>query len=311
MLKRNISCLAALVLAGILPGASGLHAQHPAFDNNPYFGRNDSAMYNPGSNPHGGAGVLDYMELTTRDAFSSNFIFLHRGILRPKSSIGEHAHRRMEEMYFVLDRYAEFTVDGVTSAIPSVGMVLCPMGCSHGIFNPTDHPVEWMNFGVSNDNRQYDAVNFNSEGNDLVDRDLESPPPFTWAVLDAGMLQPVERMYGGKGTVYTREVWDKDDFRSYWAYVSHYRIPRGCSIGLHRHDEMEVVYYILSGSGRGTVNDGTYDVKAGDSMSCTVNNAFGVYNNGREDIEIIAVGVSMQKGVVVDGTPLGDDLTWR
>ena len=38
----------------------------------------------------------------------------------PKSGIGEHAHRYMEEMYFVLDRYAEFTVNGITSEVPSV-----------------------------------------------------------------------------------------------------------------------------------------------------------------------------------------------
>jgi len=311
METNRLTGMAVCTLVLLISGAAVAPSQHPAFENNPFFGRNDSTMYKPAKQAHGGAGVLSYMQTTPGDAFSSNFIFLHRGIMKPKSGIGEHAHRRMEEMYFVLDHYAEFTVHGKTSVIPAVGMVLCPMGSSHGIYNPTDNPVEWMNFGVSNDNRQYDAVNFNNEGDDLVGRDLESPPPFTWAVLNSEMLRPVENLYGGRDTVFAREVWDKNDFRSYWAYVRHYRLPPGSSIGLNRNDEMEVVYYILKGRGRGTVNDATYDIVAGDSMSCTLHNAFGVFNNSRDDLEIIAVGVSMTKGVVVEGTALGDDLTER
>lgn len=73
---------------------------------------------------------------------------------------------------------------------------------------------------------------------------------------------------------------------------------------------MKVVYYVLSGKGRGTINDATYDIIDGDAMSCTLNSSIGVYNNSNEDMEILAVGVSMVKGET-DGTPLGDDLTGR
>lgn len=311
-MKQSLLCrvfLSAVMFMVVVAG--GVYAQHPAFGNNPFFGRNDPSKYRPGKQPHGGAGYLDYMELTPRDEFRSNFIFLHRGILRPKSGIGEHAHRKMEEMYFVFDRYAEFTVNGITAEIPAIGMVLCRMGDSHGIYNPTNHPVEWMNFGVSNENQAYDAVNYNTEGGDLVDQMIVSPPPFMWAVLSKDMLRPVERFYGGKGTVRIREVWDQEDFRSYWAYIHHYLVPPGCSIGLHRHDEMEVVYYILKGTGRGTINDATYDIMTGDALSCTLHHAIGVFNNSQEDLEVIACGVSMVKGALKFGTPLGDDLTGR
>jgi mannose-6-phosphate isomerase-like protein (cupin superfamily) len=167
-----------------------------------------------------------------------------------------------------------------------------------------------MNWGISDDNRAYDAVNFNDGGNDLVGQEIESPPPFMWAVLNRDLLHPVESFYGGRGIVYTREVWTSDDFRTNWEYLRHYLIPPGSSIGLHRHDNMEVVYYILSGEGRGTVGEATYDIREGDAMSCTLRNSIGVYNNSDADMEIMAVGVSLRKGET-DGIPVGDDLTNR
>ncbi|MFC1542138.1 cupin domain-containing protein, partial [Candidatus Latescibacterota bacterium] len=287
-----------------------VYAQHPAFDNNPYFGRNDSSKYMPSKKTHGGAGTVNFMQTTPRKGFESNFIFLHRGQIMPKSGIGEHAHRNMEEMFFCLDKYAEFTVNGETAAVPGPGMVLCPKGSSHGIYNPSDQPVEWMNLAVSYDNRQYDAVNFNTKGGDLVNQEIESPPPFKWGHLSKEMLAPVENYCGGKGTVYFRDVWTSDDFKTNWEYLRHYLIPAGSSIGLHRHDNMEVVYYIHSGKGRGTVNDATYDVINGDSISCVLHSSIGVYNNSNEDMEILAIGVSMVKGET-DSIPVGDDLSAR
>ena len=81
-------------------------SQHPAFDNNPFFMRNDPLKYWENKNPHGGAGYGRGMELTPQKEFKSNFLFLHRGVWNPKCGIGEHAHRRMEEMYVNLTSYA-------------------------------------------------------------------------------------------------------------------------------------------------------------------------------------------------------------
>jgi len=284
-------------------------AQETAFDKNPFFRRNDPSKCWENKNPHGGAGYGRGMELTPREEFKSNFLFLHRGVWNPKCGIGEHAHRSMEEMYVVLTSYAQFTVNGRTAEIPSIGMAVCPMGSSHGIYNASDEPIQFLNWGVAYSNQQYDAVNFNNR-DDLVNAEIESPPSFMWAILNRDMLHPVENFYGGKGTVRTRAVWTSENFRTNWEYMHHYLIPPGSSIGLHRHDKMEVVYYILSGKGRGTINNATYDIMAGDAMSCTLHNSIGVYNNSKEDLEIIAVGVAMEKGKV-DGVPVGDDLVGR
>ncbi|MFC1552328.1 cupin domain-containing protein [Candidatus Latescibacterota bacterium] len=308
-MKRTIAfaVLASILLLSL--DTETASAQNSPFDNNPFFSRNDPSKYWENANPHGGAGVGRGMELTPRSEFKSGFLFLHRGFWSPGSGIGEHVHRGMEEMYIALTGYGNFTINGQTATIPSVGMALCPMGGSHGIYNDGPQPVQFLNWAVAAPNSEYSAVNFNTK-DDLVDAELESPPTFTWAVLNTELLHPIEHFHGGAGTVYTRDVWTPEDFRTNWHHLSHYRIPPGSSIGLHSNDTMEEVYYILSGSGRGTVNDATYDIIAGDAVSCTLHNAIGVYNNSDVDLEIIAVGVSMEKGVAVSVT-LGDDLSGR
>ena len=100
-------------------------------------------MYRPGNFPHGGPGQVAHVELTPREKFQSQFLFLHRGRLYPKSGLGEHVHRWMEEMYFVLDGHtAQFRVNGRTAELPGPCMALCPMGDSHGIYNDSDEIVE-------------------------------------------------------------------------------------------------------------------------------------------------------------------------
>ncbi len=273
-----------------------LTAQESPFDGNPFFARNDPSKYWANKNPHGGAGVGRAMELTPRREFKSGFIFLHRGIWNPGTSLGEHVHRNAEEMYIALTGYGHFTVNGRTAAIPSIGMALCPMGSSHGISNAGTEPIQFLNWAVASPTGKAYSVDF-SEAGDLAGAEIESPPPFKWAVLSTDLLHPVERFQGGRGTIYVRDVWTPDDFRTNWHHLSHYRIPPGSSIGFHRNDVMEEVYYILSGSGCGTLNDATYDIIAGDAVTCTLHNAIGIYNNSDADMEIIAVGVTMEKGV--------------
>jgi mannose-6-phosphate isomerase-like protein (cupin superfamily) len=308
-MKKTIACVILIFVLSYVIAPCDTFAQDSPFDGNPFFGRNDPSQYWKNDNPHGGAGVGRGMELTPRSEFKSGFLFLHRGYWSPGSGIGEHVHRGMEEMYIALTGYGNFTVNGRNAAIPSVGMALCPMGGSHGIYNAGTEPVQFLNWAVAAPNSEYFAVNFNTK-DDLIDAELESPPTFKWAVLSAELLHPVENFHGGAGTVNTRDVWTPEDFRTNWHHLSHYRIPPGSSIGLHRNETMEEVYYILSGSGRGTVNDATYDITCGDAVTCTLHNAIGIYNNSDDDLEIIAVGVSMEKGVAMSVT-LGDDLTGR
>ncbi len=115
----------------------------------PLCGRTDPSKYEEVKNCHGGAGSVYYMELLGSDSFETNVLFIHRGIIPPKCGIGEHIHRNMEEMYFVFNAPAEFTVNGHTALLPASSCVLCPMGSSHGIYNNSDETLEWLNIAVS------------------------------------------------------------------------------------------------------------------------------------------------------------------
>ena len=85
----------------------------------------DPALYRPSPSVHGGPGQLNYMALfdgRNRNSLPSlmapkNLIFLHRGIIQPKSGIGHHFHNRCEEMFVIFDAEAQFTIDGRTSVL--------------------------------------------------------------------------------------------------------------------------------------------------------------------------------------------------
>ena len=300
---RTVLSIFLVLYAGML--AAECPAQetmnHNPIEGNVLFGRHDSAKYMPPSQyGHGGAGTVRYMELTPREKFTSQFLFIHRGVLDPKSGLGEHAHRWMEEMYFVMDgNTAEFTVNGRTAELPGPCMALCPMGSSHGIFNPSDKPIQFMNIGVTLMDRRYDAVNF-AKQDDLKDRELESPPPFPWSVIDRRlcMNNPVEGFMGGKGTVYYRRIWGDESFKTNWMFVNHYVVPPGTTIGYHRHDHIEEIYYILKGRGRMTIDGVTLDVKEGDAGSCILRGAHGLWNNTDGDLEVLSIAVAMEKGII-------------
>ena len=67
----------------------------------------------------------------------------------------------------------------------------------------------------------------------------------------------------------------------------------------------------MSGKGRFTVNDKTFDVKAGDALPCRLHESHGLYNNSDEDLEIMVVSVASAKGYDKFGKEWGDDLSNR
>ncbi|MBT4482229.1 MAG: cupin domain-containing protein [Candidatus Latescibacteria bacterium] len=302
-MKRNVAfILTAIIFYGNVYLTDCIAQQtqnHNPINGNVLFGRHDPAKYMPPAKyGHGGAGSVEYMELTPREKFTSQFLFVHRGILNAKSGLGEHVHRWMEEMYFVMDdNTARFTVNGRTAELPGPCMVLCPMGSSHGIYNHNDNPIQFMNLAVTLKERKYDAKDF-AKQNDLVDTEIESPPPFLWSVINKKLCQPVENFMGGKGTVYYRRIWGNDGFKTNWLFVNHYVVPPGSTIGYHRHDHIEEIYYILSGTGRMTIDGETLDVKEDDAGSCLLHGAHGFWNNSNGDVEMLSIAAAMEKGYI-------------
>src|SRR5271165_3415573 len=147
---------------------------------------------------HGGAGALDFTALFDAHTLETNLQFLHRGVIQPKSGIGAHFHNQCEEMFVILDGEAQFTIDGRTSLIKGPAGAPCRMGHSHGLYNPSDKPVQWMNINVSAVKDSYDAFNLNDG---RVDAQLDPIPVFMSMRLDRALLRNVTAMSGGTGAV--------------------------------------------------------------------------------------------------------------
>ena len=68
----------------------------------------------------------------------------------------------------------------------------------------------------------------------------------------------------------------------------------------------------MSGTGRITVNDHTWDVRPGDAVPCTLHDSHGIYNNNPdEDLDIFVLIVSMEKDVLSGVVNWGIDLSDR
>ncbi len=109
------------------------------------IGHSDASKYRKLRGVRAGAGELHYAGLFDASTFSTNFIFLNRGVIQPGGGTGHHFHNHMEEMFVILDGEAEFTIDGRTPVLKGPAGAPCRMGRSHAIYNPGTTPVEWMN----------------------------------------------------------------------------------------------------------------------------------------------------------------------
>src|SRR5450755_4232896 len=157
------------------------------------IGRADPSKYNHLKAVHQGAGTMDYRAMLGADALDTNLIFFHRGVIAPKSGIGEHFHNKCEEMFVILDGEAQFTVDGRTSLQKGPVGVPDRIGHAHAIYNDTDKPLQWWNISVGL-TKVYDTFNL---GDPRVGAPLDPIPQFITMHLDRSLLKPVSQMNGG------------------------------------------------------------------------------------------------------------------
>jgi mannose-6-phosphate isomerase-like protein (cupin superfamily) len=68
-------------------------------------------------------------------------------------------------------------------------------------------------------------------------------------------------------------------------------MPPGCSSQRHYHEEGEETYYILVGSARMVINDHEFMLIPGQACLIQPNECHQVTNNGKENLEFIAVCV--------------------
>jgi mannose-6-phosphate isomerase-like protein (cupin superfamily)/heme-degrading monooxygenase HmoA len=251
---------------------------------------NDPSTYRELSGVHDGAGKMGFTQLIGRNDLSTNFLYLHTGIIHPKSGIGHHFHHTIEEMYVILDGEAEFTINGRTSSIQAPAIVPCKMGDSHGIYNTTGMPLKWLNFAVSEVKARGDAYDL---ADDRVGVELDETPVFVASRLEHDKLKS-EDTYKGQGVLF-RRVLSPEVFRTDWHHVDHVVIPGGSTSGSRQLDGVEEVYYVMSGSGSVTVGNQTATLKADDSFYASLGEDISWKNTGNENLELLVIGISASK----------------
>ena len=255
----------------------------------------DPAQYRAYKAVHGGAGQMNYSQLLGPKDFNTNVLFLHRGVLAPKSGSGHHFHNQMEEMYVILNGEAEFTIDGRTSRVKGPAGVPCRMGHSHSFYNPTDQPLEWMNIAVGSVKGKSDNFDL---GDSRVGAALDETPVFMVMRLNRELLRPASGLNGGKGAARYRRGLQPEVFLTPWAYVDHVLLPPGSSIGRHRHAGVEEFYYVMGGEGLARVNDESVPIRNGDTVPVLINDVHSFENTSAGDLELMVVGVAMERGKI-------------
>jgi mannose-6-phosphate isomerase-like protein (cupin superfamily) len=252
---------------------------------------NDPSKYRLLNAVHAGAGQMSFTGLFGSQALATNLLYLHVGEIPPKAGIGEHYHHTIEEMYVILDGEAEFTVNGRTSRIKGPALVPCKMGDAHGIYNSSGKPIKWMNFGVSTIKGRGDNFDL---GDTRVGAKLDAIPQFVSGQLKRDLLKPNSAAYAGNGVLY-RRIFGPDIFSTNWDHVDHLIIPAGSTAGPRKLEGFEEVFYVVKGSGTIAIHSESTSIKADDAFYGSLGEAITITNNGNDDLQLLAIGISTSK----------------
>lgn len=276
----------AFLLLLIIPGLSAFsqNLAKRVVHNNPSNYRQLSAV-------HAGAGQMKFVGLIGSQAMSTNFLYLHAGEIPDKAGIGQHFHHTIEEMYVIFEGEGEFTVNGHTSKIKGPAVVPCKMGDAHGIYNSSGKTLRWLNFAVSTIKGRGDNFDL---GDNRVGAELDATPQFVSGQLKRESLKPNHPSYAGKGVLY-RRILGPDIFSTTWNHVDHVIIPAGSSGTPAQQDGIEQVYYVMKGSGTISTNPDSALLKSDDAYYTTVGESIEIINRGKEDLELLVIGVASTK----------------
>jgi mannose-6-phosphate isomerase-like protein (cupin superfamily) len=304
------------------------------------IGRYDVSKFRVDKPTHLGAGELHYQTLLPSGAVY-NLSFMHRGIILPKSGIGNHFHNANEEMFIVWGGEAEFTIDGRTSMLRGPVGVPLRAGHSHAVYNPGNTPLEWMNINFRVSTRpemprpqrpapggppglpsfSADPTATFNMGDDRANAPLDLAPVFQFttfyretirpfagyaanksdeaaSAMRVSRLRPAPGMNGGHGNVLYERCLGPSTYTGNWAFIDHYVLSPGATLGRHMHQAVEEIYYVMNGEGTVTVGSETAKLGTWDAVPIRAKEVHSFENTGPQDLEFMVVGVALEKGVL-------------
>ena len=257
------------------------------------IGHTDPAKYRNGRS-HGSVGDMACMTLVPGNAMTTNLQFVHRCQMMPKGGgVGHHFHNQCEEMFVIFDGEAEFTIDGHTSLLQGTVGAPVRMGHSHAIYNPTT-PVEFMNINVTAVKGQYDAFNLD-DAREGAPKDPK--PAFMTMRLDKARFANRKPIAAARERAISPRAQSErvsEQLVLHGSPVDYARIVRRHA----RHPGLEEVYYVISGDGEARVDGETGAIHKGDAVPVLLNEPHSFVNTGTQDLEIMIIGVAMQKGAL-------------
>jgi uncharacterized cupin superfamily protein len=222
-------------------------------------------------------------------------------------------------MFLILDGDCEFTVNGLTAVVGGPVGVPCMSGNSHAVYNPSDKPVDWVNFNIAvavpaeaagygassrGGGFRMGAYNYSGDptglfetADDRAGAALEKKPTFIHTrQLTKDLLRPVAGMNGGRDTVFYRRALGPGAFASNWAFVDHLLIPAQSSVGRHYHQGVDEVYFVIKGKGRVRVNDEFADIAYGDAVPVRTGEIHSFEGAAPDGLEMVVYGIALEKG---------------
>ena len=107
---------------------------------------------------------------------------------------------------------------------------------------------------------------------------------------ESDMQQEIRtQMRGGEGEVEILHILKKEEVKGKTRLIARIRLKAGCSVGFHRHEQEEEIYYILSGKGQVDDNGKVLDIGPGDVIHTGDGAGHAIANTDSDPLEFMAI----------------------
>jgi len=256
--------------------------------------KNDASKLRAQGKIHDGAGTMAFTQLFGPRDLTTNLMYLHAGVINANSSIGEHFHHSMEEMYVLLEGEAEFTINGRTSLIKAPALVPCKLGDAHGMYNTSGKTCKWLNFGIGKSRTSGGGV-FNLGDPRLPgSTTLDAIPQFVSGRLDREKLRGNAAGYKGTG-ITSRRLFSPDVFQTNWNNVDHVLMQANTAMDTRVMDGFEEIYYVVNGTGNIDIDGKKYTVSQDDAFYGAVGEKLTLSSTSELELLVVCIAVDKTK----------------